>query len=92
MNIGNWTDEPCWYASIQDNGRTALLLGPFRTEDECRKYAYSSEEHGGNTKLHSEMLNYATEVDQKAWWYSYGMVKMKTGHRNGCLNKFYPNI
>ena len=48
MNRGNWTDNPCWYVSVQDAGRTALVPGPFRAESECRQYAYQKSEEGGN--------------------------------------------
>ena len=82
---GNWTDKPCFYASVTDGGRTALLLGPFRTEVKCRRWAYYDAEDGGselNLKLKKEC-----ECDPKSCWYSYGMVKMANGYREGIFNK-----
>lgn len=83
---GNWTDDPCFYVSCQDAGRAALLAGPFRTEEECRQYAYTSED-GGLPEKHKALLDAACRRDPKAWFYAYGMVLMKDGYREGVLNK-----
>ena len=84
---GNWTDNPCWYASVQDAGRTALVLGPFETEAECRTWAYRTPEDGGDAVKHDRMVKTACDRDAKAWFYSWGMVKMANGHREGVLNQ-----
>lgn len=85
---GNWTDNPCWYVSVQDAGRNALVLGPFRDESECRQYAYGgeSDEPGGDTRKHYDLIMLAESRDPKAWFYAWGMVKMANGYRNGTLN------
>jgi hypothetical protein len=94
MNRGNWTDSPCWYVSVRDAGRMALVLGPFTSEAECRQYAYSDSkgapdtEPGGNTALHYRLVKIAEEHDSRSWFYSWGMVKMENGHRDGVLNKY----
>ena len=89
MNRGNWTDNPCWYVSVQDAGRTALVLGPFRAESECRQYAYREMEEGGNSAKRHQ-VDKAAECDPRSWFYSWGMVKMQNGHRDGCLNSRMP--
>jgi hypothetical protein len=94
LKIGNWTDEPCWYVSVQDAGRTQTVLGPFRTESACREWAYcdsqgaTDSEPGGNTHNHMRLVRIAEKLDAKSWFYSWGMVKLQTGHREGILNKY----
>lgn len=85
MKRGNWTDNPCWYASVQDAGRTALVLGPFQEEATCREWAYRSPEDGGSHK-HSQLVEIANRLDPRSWFYAWGMVKMENGHRDGILN------
>ena len=67
----NWTDTLAWYVSVQDAGRTALVLGPFCNEAECRQYAYSggSSELGGDTPKHYALVLLAESHDPKAWFY-----------------------
>ena len=86
---GNWTDEPCWYASVQDGGRTALVLGPFRSEPVCRQYAYREPADGGDFGK-CNIVRKAAECDPKAWFYHWGMVKLANGYREGCLNSRVP--
>lgn len=83
---GNWTDEPCFYVSVIDAGRTALVLGPFQDEAECRKWAYTSPEDGGSEKG-VELRRVANDRDYRSWFYAWGMVKAPNGHREGVLNK-----
>ena len=84
---GNWTDSPCFYASVQDAGRTALVLGPFEHEAECREWAYREAEDGGNSAKCSRLRDVADKRDPRSWFYAWGMVKMANGHRDGVLNK-----
>ncbi len=86
---GNWTDQPCWYASVQDGGRTALVLGPFPTEASCRQWAYREPEDGGDYAKHYALTK-AAECDPKSWFYAWGMVKAANGYKDGCLNKALP--
>ena len=87
MERGNWADNPCWYCSIIDGKRTGLVLGPFRTESGCREYAYRDAKSGGDVEKHDRMIDAAYKADPKSWFYSWGMVKMATGHRDGVLNR-----
>lgn len=87
---GNWTDNECWYASAQDAGRTALVLGPFRTEADCRKWAYGALPDGGS-HLHAQLLNIACKLDPRSWFYAWGMVKLQNGHKDGSLNAKMPD-
>jgi len=89
MKRGNWTDDPCWYVSVIDAGRTALLLGPFNTEAACRQWAYRAPEDGGNPVKCGSLRNLC-KMDPWAWFYSYGMVKMQNGHREALLNTRLP--
>ncbi len=85
--IGSWADNPCWYVSVQDAGRTSLVLGPFRTEAACREWAYYTEstEPGGSPK-HSKLIQLAEGRDCRSWFYAWGMTKMANGYRSGVLN------
>ncbi len=83
--IGSWADDPCWYCSVQDAGRTALILGPFRTEAACRQWAYRDATDGGSDK-HNLLVKLACDRDAKAWFYSWGMVKYANGYRDGVMN------
>lgn len=78
-------NNQAWYASVQDAGRRALVLGPFATEAGCRKWAYRDQADGGDRAKHAALLR-AAEVDPRAWFYSWGMVKMRDGSRAGVLN------
>jgi len=89
QNIGNWTDEPCFYMSIRDGEKWAFILGPFRTEQECREYAYIEESDGGNRAKHLAVIHKASELDPKSAFYGFGMVKAQNGHRTGVLNKYF---
>ncbi len=90
LTRGNYTDGPCWYCSVQDAGRTALVLGPFRTEAACREWAYypdtPAENVSGGSYKHSKLVNAACDRDAKSWFYSWGMVKMPDGHCDGVMN------
>lgn len=86
MKRGNWTDKPCWYASVEDGGKRALLLGPFTTEKECREFSYKFAEDGGNLSKCNQ-LRKCCEVDSKSWFYSYGMVKLANGYQIGMFNE-----
>lgn len=85
--IGSWADEPCFYVTIVDGPKFALLLGPFRTESACREYAYIEESDGGNHAKHLAMIRKAGELDAKSAFYGFGMSKIQDGYRTGILNK-----
>lgn len=89
MNGNPTSDAPCWYASVQDNGRTALVLGPFETEAQCRQWAYYDTADGGNPAKHNRLTRVA-ECDPRSHWYSWGMVKLENGYKTGCLNSRIP--
>jgi len=78
MKFGNWTDEECYYVSVIDGNNTALLLGPFKNKEMCEKYAYG--------EYRKEVVKVSCEIDSKAQFYAYGMLKMPNGHREGMLN------
>jgi hypothetical protein len=96
MKRGNYTDGPCFYCSVQDAGKSALVLGPFALESECRQYAYADSEGapdsepGGNTAKHFALVKEAEKRDPKSWFYAWGMAKAPNGYRDGVLNKFLP--
>lgn len=87
---GTWIDKPCFYVSVIDGPKFGLLLGPFREESECRKWAYLDTQSGGDRDKYCRLVNQAGECDPWAGFYSYGMVKMTNGHREGVLNRFFP--
>lgn len=86
MKRGNYTDNPCWYVSVKDAERTALLLGPFSNEPACRKWAYRSADDGGDFSCFVKISRLCNKIDPKSHFYSYGMVKMENGYREGMLN------
>jgi hypothetical protein len=69
-----WADDPCYYVSVIDGPRYALLAGPFRTHEQA-------------LSLVDKTRDIACKVDPKGWFYAYGTVKMINGHRTGSLNK-----
>jgi hypothetical protein len=86
MMSSNWKDAPCFYVSAQDAGRTALVLGPFRNEEDCRLWAYRTPEDGGD-RLKRFLLDKALlKKDPWSSFYAIGMVKMANGNREGKLN------
>lgn len=90
MKRGNWTDNPCWYASVVDAGKTALVLGPFATEAECRLWAYRDQADGGDATKHAKLRAAGESKDPWSAFYSWGMVKMPNGYRDGVLNGLLP--
>ena len=87
MKRKNFRDKPCFYATVINAGKTALLAGPFENESDCRQWAYSDEEDGGNIVKHHLLYQETCRVDCRAHWYSWGMVKMPNGHRDGIISK-----
>lgn len=73
MKRGNWTDKVCFYVSVVDGKRFAVVAGPFRTHPEALSMVDSAIEAGH-------------KVDPKSHFYAWGTVKMKNGHREGKLN------
>ena len=73
MKRGNWTDTTCFYVSVVDGPKFALVAGPFRTHPEALSMVDPAIEVG-------------REVDPKSHFYAWGTVKMKNGHRKGILN------
>lgn len=86
MKRGNWADGPCFYASVTDAGKLALILGPFKTEKECRQWAYYDEEDGGDIHKANDLRDACHKTDPKSVFYAYGMVKMPNGYREGIFN------
>ena len=70
---GNWTDEPCYYVSVVDGGRRAILAGPF-----CHQRQAAAAVDA--TSLAAEKVN------AMSWFYSWGTCKVATGHQDGGLN------
>jgi hypothetical protein len=83
-----------YFVSCRDNGRTALLLGPFTNEKDCMQYAYVDEDQGCTDK-HTEILRALEKIDTKTHWYAYGMVRIPLAEMcpfnyKGVLNKANP--
>jgi len=74
MKRGNWTDGECYYVSIVDGDQFNIVAGPFETHKEALDMTERARKIG-------------TEIDWKSWFYGWGTVKMKNGHREGVLNK-----
>jgi hypothetical protein len=74
MKRGNWTDEPCYYVSVIDGTRHALLVGPFRAHQDALELVTVARQE-------------AEKVDARAVWYAFGTCKTPHGHRSGILNQ-----
>ncbi len=75
MKRGNWTDDPCFYVSVVDGPKFALLAGPFQTHQEALDMVDKARTEG-------------EKHDPWACFYSFGTVKMKNGYTEGSLNKY----
>lgn len=73
MKRNNWTDNPCYYVSIVDGQKFNVVAGPFRTHQQAIDTVEPAKEVG-------------RKVDPKSHFYAWGTVKLKTGHKEGCLN------
>ena len=73
MKRGNWTDNPCYYVSIIDGKKFNVVAGPF-------------QEHQAALGMVDAARMIGSKVDPKSWFYGWGTVKMKDGHRDGMLN------
>lgn len=82
----DWKDSPCFYVSAQDAGRTALVLGPFRNEVDCRHWAYRKTEQGGDRFKRHALDEALLKLDAWSSFYAIGMVNMVNGNRDGKLN------
>ena len=67
-------EEPSFYASVVDAGRLGLLAGPFTTHEEALAMVEPAR-------------RLACELNDWAWFYGFGTVRMKNGHRPGVLNE-----
>ena len=72
--IGSWADDECFYVSIVDGPRFALMAGPFRTHQEALNLVDKANDIG-------------REIDPASHFYGWGTVKMANGYRTGRLNK-----
>lgn len=71
--LGNWSDSPCYYVSVRDAGRTAIIAGPFT----ALAYALAALRVARGL---------AIEADPWSHFYSWGTCKLETGHKTGSLN------
>jgi len=87
------TDQ--FFVSCRDAGKTALILGPFTTETECRKYAYSEPEDGGSPECIT-VKDTVCKIDGRAHFASWGMLKIKDvkpeEKYRGLLNRVDPGM
>ena len=73
MKLGNWTDDPCYYVTCRDAGRTGYLLGPYQTPEDALADVVKAKYH-------------AEKADPWAAFYSFGTAKVASGRRAGVLN------
>ena len=74
MKRGNWTDGSCFYVSIKDGKRFALVAGPFQDHQEALDMVQIARQKG-------------EELDTMSIFYAWGTVKMSNGYREGLLNQ-----
>jgi hypothetical protein len=73
QTLGNWSDSPCFYVSIQDAGRHAVVAGPFI-------------EHAAALAALPTAREIGYKADPWSHFYSWGTCKLETGHKTGSLN------
>ena len=89
--IAESTAPEGFYMSIRDGPKTVFLLGPFKNEADCRRYAYSEPEEGGDAYLHNAVQQICHEIDPKTHFAEWGMARMDSGKRTGALQSIYPH-
>lgn len=67
MNIGNWTDDSCFYVTVVDGPRVGYLAGPFATHDEAL------------TRV-DDARKLAAKRDPWSCFYGFGTAKRANGH------------
>lgn len=74
--MDTWKDHPCFYITMLDGPRCALLAGPYQTKDEAEEFLPLARE-------------WATEAsgDLYAWLYTFGVSKWQNGQRLGLMQK-----
>jgi hypothetical protein len=65
-----------FFVSIQDAGKTGLILGPFTTEIQCKKYAYLLPEDGGSSESIT-VKDAVCKIDPKVHFAAWGMLKIQ---------------
>ena len=69
----DWRENPCFYVSVVDGPKLALLAGPFQA-------------HQAALDLVEKASDIAQKKEPWAWFYAFGTVKTKTGQWRGKLN------
>lgn len=86
----DWKQGPCFYVSVVDAGRVALVLGPFQHEADCRAWAYRDPAEGGDPSKCNRLRHEADRLDPRSCFYAWGMVKYANGQREGVMNTHVP--
>ena len=69
-----------YYVSAIDGNRYALILGPFPTHQEALDNV-------------DRAWKKAEEVDPRAFWWSFGTLRMNNGYNKPApLNRFFPEL
>ena len=90
ISLKNPDESDGYYVSVIDGSRTAFVMGPFKTESQCRLFAYDESE-GGNHLLSNAVRQIAYEIDPKTTFACFGMAKAETAKRTGIFHSMYPN-
>jgi len=76
-----------YFVTCKDGNKTAYLLGPFSTKEECSVFAEFKEDNP-DSRL-SEVINECCKIDPRSSFFSYGMCRIrdfKPGEFYGVLN------
>ena len=90
LPLKNPDESDGYYVSVIDGSRTAFVMGPFKTEAQCRLFAYDEDE-GGNHLLSNAVRQIAYEIDKKTAFACFGMAKSETAKRTGIFHSMYPH-
>lgn len=72
--LGTWADSPCFYVSVTDAGRFAVVAGPFRT-------------HPAAVAALPVARRLGADVDPRSAFYGWGTCKRENGYREGKLTE-----
>ena len=63
-----------YFVTCKYGNKTAYLLGPFSTKDDCAIFSEFKEDN--HLSRLSEVINECVKIDRKAHFFSYGMTKI----------------
>ena len=73
LKRGNWTDSACYYISVIDGAKYALVAGPFKNHEQALGLVEQAKKVGYTR-------------DPMSHFYAWGTCKRPNGYQEGVLN------